>query len=152
VAPGSFQDDYVTGPTRGVGDGFAFYTVNLIDERIISVEVPYLQPFHFSRTFNSEVNSSVYNQTSNGILEMRIEDQRMFAQNPMALTQAPVEPQNVVTCDIYIAAGDDFAFHFPVPSMQGAGAVGTVNYTQFTAPTSVLSPGEDEVEKSYIKV
>lgn len=144
------------GTARGVGDGYAFYTANLIDERIISVEVPFLQPTHFLRTFWSQELNNIWNQVMNGVLELRIEDQRDYASTTTALNLSPqpVEPQNVITVDIYIAGGDDFAYHFPVPKNVVAGPAGMALYLASTPGVSVVPDArvEDETEKSYIKL
>jgi len=64
-----------------------------------------------------------------------------------------VEPQGSVTVDIYISAGDDFGFYFPIPNTDVAGPAGLAGYSSATVGVPVIAPTkEDETEKSYIKL
>jgi hypothetical protein len=100
--------------------GYPIKICNLSDEHAIAFEIPYQSPRHFLRTVPS--SSNIYYKTT-GMFTIQYRNPLLSTQGQTITNYQPVPRFNF---DLFIAAGDDFAFHFPRPPHRNDIAPGAV--------------------------
>jgi hypothetical protein len=102
--------------------GYAYYVTNLIDEKTISVEVPYAQPLHFLLSSNEYIQDLPKAMKVNGCLMIGISNRRATATSAtgtIITAHDAYTPLNEISMDVYMAGADDFQFHLPMPHYKG---------------------------------
>jgi len=93
--------------------GYALKTINTSFERGIMVEVPYQSQYNFLSTSNCLALNTPRRFTTNGTLLITFETIKLLISENYSPTRVPdFSPPLVVTA--YIAAGEDFRYHFPI--------------------------------------
>lgn len=115
-------DSYLDSARTEYPGGYACKIVNTTDAHAIEFEVPFKSNLHFLLTSRVYATGPFHRYAYNGSIGISLNDYWKIATS---------DRQMPLACQLFIAAGDDFNFHFPIPP-----PVGTFNpsYNEVITP------------------